>query len=206
MGLRWAGISLKTQELYALVFICRYLDLFTRYVSLCAPRAAAYALSVISVVEGSMHKSQSLPCSLARYACGAGLDAGASLAREAVRCACMGTAECVIGRGARPSQRGRAGLRCAGSPPLAPLATRGCAALTRAVPQCGYHERAGARLGTVRRRSSRPPGRRGPAPGQVLLQPGPDERPALHAVRPQLVPLALPGHQGCDGACARERK
>ncbi|KAK9826479.1 hypothetical protein WJX81_003460 [Elliptochloris bilobata] len=28
------GISLKTQELYALVFICRYLDLFTRYVSL----------------------------------------------------------------------------------------------------------------------------------------------------------------------------
>ena len=50
------------------MFICRYLDLFTRYVSLCAPRAAAYALSVISVVEGSMHKSQSLPCSLARYA------------------------------------------------------------------------------------------------------------------------------------------
>ena len=32
-----AGISLKTQELYALVFVCRYLDLFTRYVSLCAP-------------------------------------------------------------------------------------------------------------------------------------------------------------------------
>ena len=32
-----AGISLKTQELYALVFVCRYLDLFMRYVSLCAP-------------------------------------------------------------------------------------------------------------------------------------------------------------------------
>ena len=29
-----AGISLKTQELYALVFVCRYLDLFTNYVSL----------------------------------------------------------------------------------------------------------------------------------------------------------------------------
>ena len=29
-----AGISSKTQELYALVFICRYLDLFTNYVSL----------------------------------------------------------------------------------------------------------------------------------------------------------------------------
>merc|ERR1712130_154619 len=28
------GISLRTQELYALVFVCRYLDLFTRYVSL----------------------------------------------------------------------------------------------------------------------------------------------------------------------------
>ncbi|KAK0592566.1 hypothetical protein LWI29_021374 [Acer saccharum] len=28
-----AGISLKTQELYALVFVTRYLDLFTRYVS-----------------------------------------------------------------------------------------------------------------------------------------------------------------------------
>ena len=24
------GISLKTQELYTLVFVCRYLDLFTR--------------------------------------------------------------------------------------------------------------------------------------------------------------------------------
>ena len=29
-----AGISLKTQELYALVFVCRYLDLFVRWVSL----------------------------------------------------------------------------------------------------------------------------------------------------------------------------
>lgn len=29
-----AGISLKTQELYALVFACRYLDLFYSYVSL----------------------------------------------------------------------------------------------------------------------------------------------------------------------------
>ncbi|KAI9156868.1 hypothetical protein LWI28_013471 [Acer negundo] len=28
-----AGISLKTQELYALVFVTRYLDLFTRYIS-----------------------------------------------------------------------------------------------------------------------------------------------------------------------------
>ncbi|KAK9840489.1 hypothetical protein WJX74_010541 [Apatococcus lobatus] len=28
------GISLKTQELYALVFVCRYLDLFVRWVSL----------------------------------------------------------------------------------------------------------------------------------------------------------------------------
>lgn len=26
------GISLRTQELYTLVFVCRYLDLFTRYV------------------------------------------------------------------------------------------------------------------------------------------------------------------------------
>jgi len=29
-----AGVSLKTQELYALVFLTRYLDLFTNYVSL----------------------------------------------------------------------------------------------------------------------------------------------------------------------------
>lgn len=28
------GVSLKTQELYALVFICRYLDLFTNFISL----------------------------------------------------------------------------------------------------------------------------------------------------------------------------
>lgn len=28
-----AGISLKTQELYALVFVCRYLDIFTDYIS-----------------------------------------------------------------------------------------------------------------------------------------------------------------------------
>ncbi|GMP25213.1 hypothetical protein CsSME_00002185 [Camellia sinensis var. sinensis] len=28
-----AGISLKTQELYVIVFVTRYLDLFTRYVS-----------------------------------------------------------------------------------------------------------------------------------------------------------------------------
>lgn len=32
--LDWIGISLKTQELYALVFLTRYLDLFTDYVSL----------------------------------------------------------------------------------------------------------------------------------------------------------------------------
>lgn len=30
----WVGISLKTQELYALVFLTRYLDQFTDYVSL----------------------------------------------------------------------------------------------------------------------------------------------------------------------------
>jgi len=29
-----AGISLKTQELYALVFICRYLDIFWNFISL----------------------------------------------------------------------------------------------------------------------------------------------------------------------------
>lgn len=29
-----AGVSLKTQELYAFVFACRYLDIFTNYVSL----------------------------------------------------------------------------------------------------------------------------------------------------------------------------
>jgi ER lumen protein retaining receptor len=29
-----AGISLKTQELYLLVFVTRYLDLFTNWVSL----------------------------------------------------------------------------------------------------------------------------------------------------------------------------
>lgn len=33
-GCPGAGVSLKTQELYALVFICRYLDLFTRFISL----------------------------------------------------------------------------------------------------------------------------------------------------------------------------
>lgn len=38
-----AGISLKTQELYALVFVTRYLDLFYSYISLCA--AAAWALA-----------------------------------------------------------------------------------------------------------------------------------------------------------------
>lgn len=31
-----AGISLKTVELYALVFLMRYLDLFTNFTSLCA--------------------------------------------------------------------------------------------------------------------------------------------------------------------------
>lgn len=30
----WLGISLKTQELYALVFVTRYLDLFTDFISL----------------------------------------------------------------------------------------------------------------------------------------------------------------------------
>jgi hypothetical protein len=36
----FAGVSLRTQELYALVFMCRYLDLFFSFISLCAPRAA----------------------------------------------------------------------------------------------------------------------------------------------------------------------
>lgn len=31
---RIAGISRKTQELYLLVFVCRYLDLFYSYISL----------------------------------------------------------------------------------------------------------------------------------------------------------------------------
>lgn len=30
----WLGISLKTQELYALVFVTRYFDLFTDFISL----------------------------------------------------------------------------------------------------------------------------------------------------------------------------
>lgn len=30
----WLGISLKTQELYALVFLARYLDLFTDFISI----------------------------------------------------------------------------------------------------------------------------------------------------------------------------
>jgi hypothetical protein len=39
-----AGVSLRTQELYALVFACRYLDLFFTFISLCAaPRAALRA-------------------------------------------------------------------------------------------------------------------------------------------------------------------
>jgi ER lumen protein retaining receptor len=33
-GCRCAGVSRKTQELYLLVFVARYLDLFTDYVSL----------------------------------------------------------------------------------------------------------------------------------------------------------------------------
>jgi len=34
-------VSLRTQELYALVFMCRYLDLFFSFISLCAPQAAS---------------------------------------------------------------------------------------------------------------------------------------------------------------------
>ena len=34
------GISLKTQQLYALVFVCRYLDLFTNFISLYAVTTA----------------------------------------------------------------------------------------------------------------------------------------------------------------------
>lgn len=37
----FAGVSLRTQELYALVFMCRYLDLFFSFISLCAPQAAS---------------------------------------------------------------------------------------------------------------------------------------------------------------------
>jgi hypothetical protein len=36
-----AGVSLRTQELYALVFVCRYLDLFFTFISLCAPACAS---------------------------------------------------------------------------------------------------------------------------------------------------------------------
>lgn len=32
---RSAGVSLRTQELYALVFVCRYLDLLFTFISLC---------------------------------------------------------------------------------------------------------------------------------------------------------------------------
>lgn len=34
-GLVAAGISLRTQELYAVVFVCRYLDLFFSFISVC---------------------------------------------------------------------------------------------------------------------------------------------------------------------------
>jgi len=35
-----AGVSLRTQELYAIVFLTRYLDLFFSFISLCAPSLA----------------------------------------------------------------------------------------------------------------------------------------------------------------------
>ena len=39
-----SGISLKTQELYTLVFVCRYLDLFTNFISMCAATPAIVTL------------------------------------------------------------------------------------------------------------------------------------------------------------------
>jgi hypothetical protein len=33
-------VSLRTQELYAIVFVCRYLDLAFQFISLCVSRAA----------------------------------------------------------------------------------------------------------------------------------------------------------------------
>lgn len=44
-----AGISLKTQELYALVFVCRYLDLFYSYISLYAP--LLHAITFVHLVD-----------------------------------------------------------------------------------------------------------------------------------------------------------
>ena len=42
LTVRWrAGVSLRTQELYALVFLTRYLDLFFTFISLCAAAARA---------------------------------------------------------------------------------------------------------------------------------------------------------------------
>ena len=35
----FAGISLKTQQLYLLIFAMRYLDVLTSFISLCAPNA-----------------------------------------------------------------------------------------------------------------------------------------------------------------------
>ena len=48
-----SGVSLKTQEMYALVFLTRYLDLFFRYVSLCAllPQSLALRFSAHGVLS-----------------------------------------------------------------------------------------------------------------------------------------------------------
>ena len=41
------GISLKTQELYTLVFVCRYLDLFTNFISMCAATPAMHVTPML---------------------------------------------------------------------------------------------------------------------------------------------------------------
>ena len=42
------GVSLRTQELYALVFLCRYLDLFFTFISLCVPPCVCWAARRVS--------------------------------------------------------------------------------------------------------------------------------------------------------------
>lgn len=63
--LHYAGISLKTQELYAVVFITRYLDLFFAYVSLCVPPCATLHGSTsdsTTSLEADMHASAQSGC------------------------------------------------------------------------------------------------------------------------------------------------
>ena len=47
------GISLKTQELYTLVFVCRYLDLFTNFISMCAATPAMHVTLMLCSVRQS---------------------------------------------------------------------------------------------------------------------------------------------------------